>query len=407
MRTPCLAFTLCLLAVGLPRAVRAEEAIRQILILGNDRTDRGVIERAIGANPGEPIVDDALPALRQRLLNLRLFSAVEVEKRSSEEGIDLVVTVEERWTLIPIPVIGGDDSGFRVGAALVESNLFGRRKLLVTSAIYSDRKRLAFVMYRDPELIGTAAVLALDLRAEDVRRERADGFEVIDSWRDRRVEVSVRPGATVLPGLVLRLGPFLTARQSRAVGGWPAPPPVGTDFGLTADLDYDGQDLRQWFAAGLAARANLRRATPSLGSDRAFTAASGQASWTAPSFDRAAITLSVAGYLTNGDPILDAFVLGGKPGTRGFRTDGIWAERALVSTVDHQVPVWSPAWGTLTVSTFADVGVSTWRGQQTRWVAPGIGTRLYVKNVAIPATGLDFAWSIGTNRPGVTFFVGY
>jgi outer membrane protein assembly factor BamA len=402
-----LAFTLCLFAAGLPGAGGAEEPIRQITIQGNDRTDRGVIERALGVTPGAPISEDALPALRQRLLNLRLFSAVQVEKRSEEAGTDLVVTVEERWTLIPIPLLGGDDSGFRVGAALVESNLFGRRKLLVTTAIYSERKKSAFAMYRDPELLGTAAVLALDLRVEDLRRERADGFDVIDSWRDRRFEASVRPGATVLPRLVLRLGPFVTVRQSRAVDAWPAPPPVGTDLGLIADLEYDGQDLRHWYAAGLVVRASLRRATPSLGSDRAFTAASGHATWVGPSFDGAAITLSAAGYSSTGDPVLDAFVLGGKPGTRGFRTDGIWAERALTSTIDHQVPVWSPNWGTLTVSTFADAGVSTWRGQQTRWLSPGIGTRLYLRNVAIPATGLDFAWRIGANRPAVTFFVGF
>ena len=43
----------------------------------------------------------------------------------------------------------------------------------------------------------------------------------------------------------------------------------------------------------------------------------------------------------------------------------------------------------------------------TRWVAPGAGVRLYVRNVALPALGLDLAWSTAGEELAPSFFVGF
>ena len=75
--------------------------------------------------------------------------------------------------------------------------------------------------------------------------------------------------------------------------------------------------------------------------------------------------------------------------------------------MDYQRPVWRPSWGTLTVLGFVDAGVSTWAGDRTRWVAPGAGFRVYVRNVALPALGLDLAWSTAGEQVAPSFFIGF
>jgi outer membrane protein assembly factor BamA len=394
-------------SLAVPSPGGAADLLGAIDVQGNTRTAREVVVGALGVRPGDRVDDALLPVLRQRVLNLRLFREVEVTKRSSADGLVLSVDVKERWTLVPIPIVGASAGAAQVGLAVLDTNLLGRNKLLAVSAIYSSRGQSGFLYYRDPALLGSRAILATELVAENEVRERAEGFDVVHAWRDRRVDVSVRPGLQLTPRLALRAGPFALFRESRAEEGYAAPPPAGTDLGVAADVEYEGQDYRDWFNAGPLVQARVRRSLPALGSDRGFTQASAQVAWSLPVARRHAATASVAGFLADGDPVLDAFTLGGRPGSRGVLAEGLWAERAVTTTLDYQVPVWRPGWGTLAAVGFVDAGVATWAGERTRWVAPGGGVRLYVRNVALPALGLDLAWSTAGEVLAPSFFLGF
>lgn len=392
---------------GADAGADAGDAVSQIVVEGNSRTSRDVILRALDVRPGDRVADDALPALRQRVYNLRVFQSVELEKRPSDAGHVLAVTVKERWTLIPIPIVGASEGSTFGGLVLSESNLLGRQKQLALMGVFSSRGQTALVMYRDPALFGTRAVLTAEVVAENEKRERADRFDVIDAWRDRRFEASVRPGLRLTDRLSLRAGPFVLLRESRTEDAYAPPPKAGNDFGIVADLDYAGQDYRDWFEAGPFFRARFRESLPDLGSDRRFVQANAEGAWSIQGFRDHAASVSVSGHLVDGDPVLDAFALGGRPGTRGLRSGGLWVERALTATVDYQVPLWRPGWGTVTGLGFVDSGVSRWRGEDTRWVAPGAGFRLYVRNVAFPALGMDLAWSTEGESLAASFFLGF
>lgn len=398
-----------LVVAALPSVAVAAETVQEIAIEGNSRTSREVILRALGVRPGDAVEDDALPALRQRVYNLRLFREVELEvrPRSAGEGVVLAVAVQERWTLIPVPFIGASEGSVRAGLALFESNLLGRHKQLGVMGAYSSRGSAARVLYRDPAVLGSRAVLAADLVAEDAEREQADRFDVVYAWRDRRVEASVRPGVWLTRRLALRAGPFVVLRESRAEPGHAAPPRAGRDHGVAGDVEYSGQDYRGWFEAGPMLRAHLRRSLPALGSDRGFTQATALGAWSFPALRDHAASATVAGFLADGDPILDAFALGGRPGSRGLREAGLWTERAVTGTIDYQVPFWRPGWGTATALAFVDLGLATWRGDETRWVAPGAGCRVYFRNIALPAMGFDLAWSTAGRALAPSFFLGF
>lgn len=396
-----------LIVAALPAAPLAAETVQEIAVEGNARTSRDVIVRALDVRPGDTLDDAALATLRQRVLNLRLFREVEVASRPAGTGVVLTVRVEERWTLVPIPFVGASEGSLRAGLALLESNLLGRHKQLVLLGAYASTGSTARVLYRDPAVLGTRGVLALDLAAEELVREQADGFDVIYAWRDRRVEASVRPGVRIGRRLAIRAGPFLLLRESRAEEDHAPPPSAGRDLGIAADLELSGQDHRGWFEAGPLLRAYARRSLPALGSDRRFTQASAHAAWSVAALADHAASAALAGLVADGDPVLDAFALGGRPGSRGLREGGLWAERALAATLDYQVPLWRPGWGTVTALAFVDGGVAAWRGDETRWVAPGAGFRVYLRSVALPAIGLDLAWSTAGRSLAPSFFLGF
>jgi outer membrane protein assembly factor BamA len=397
-------------SIAIVSSVRADGAVDTIVgidVEGNTRTASDVVVGALEVRPGDQVDDESLTVLRQRVLNLRLFQEVEVAKQPSDGGTKLSVRVKERWTLIPIPIIGASDGAAQAGLALLETNLFGRRKLLVVSGVYSSTGQSGFLYYQDPALLGTRAILAVELVAENVVRERAEGFDVTYAFRDRRLEGSVRPGFMIGSRLSLRAGPFAALREAGQEEGHPAPPPAGNDFGLAADVEYEGHDYQDWYNAGPYVYARIRQSFPALGSDRRFTRSEAYLLWSEPVGRGHVASAGVSGFLAEGDPVLDAYRLGGRPGFRGLREDGLWAERATAATIDYQVPIWRPRWGTMSTIGFVDAGVATWSGERTTWVAPGAGIRLYVRNVALPALGLDLAWSTEGDTVAPSFFLGF
>ncbi|MEO1174524.1 MAG: POTRA domain-containing protein, partial [Myxococcota bacterium] len=118
--------------------------VDEIRLIGNARTADAVIERELGFGPGDEVNGEALASGQERVMNLQLFSRVRVG-RSTADGRNVVeVDVEERWTLIPIPLAIATGDGYRVGGFFFESNLFGRNKNLAVGGFYSPQGSSVF-----------------------------------------------------------------------------------------------------------------------------------------------------------------------------------------------------------------------------------------------------------------------
>ncbi len=78
--------------------------------------------------------DRLLNEIRQCLINSRIFHEVSVTAHERQINI----SVKERFTIIPIPLMAADSAGNRkVGFFLLESNLFGYGKLFVLGSTLS------------------------------------------------------------------------------------------------------------------------------------------------------------------------------------------------------------------------------------------------------------------------------
>jgi len=146
------------------------------------------------------------------------------------------------------------------------------------------------------------------------------------------------------------------------------------------------------------ARVSYRHALAALGADRDLFELNGlaQLAWRLAGDQSTSVTVQAA--LSEGDAVLDAVLLGGVPGTRGFERFGLWAERVAAVVVEHQVPVLRFDWGIWTLNGFAEAGWVSWRDRRESYFTPGLGFRLYLLGVAFPALGADVAWSIEDGR---------
>ncbi|WP_255203632.1 POTRA domain-containing protein [Myxococcus sp. AM011] len=365
--------------------------IERIDIQGNTRTQESVILRAMRMAPGDVLTTGDADELKRRLLNLQLFKSVEVLTRPEGQGVGLQVTVEERWTLLPIPVFSSGKGQWQAGVFAVESNLFGLRKTLVGGGMWGNRGGTLFSMYRDPSIGGSQWTSLLSFQFSKTDRERHVRDVIMDTYTDRRFDIAGTLGYQVTPELNVGAGWFSLINKPLALPEGPETPQRGEVHGVSVSAEYLGQDFHFYFNEGLVARALYREGLGVMGSSRELRQVSLFASYTLPVFGNHALTLTAQHGQTRGDAFLDAQLLGGRTGSRGFAAGTLWAEMASSATLEYQVPLWSPSMLTLTAHAFVDVGRVEWRNSLLKYVSPGVGVRTYVREVAIPAVGVELA----------------
>ncbi len=382
-----------------PAAGDAIGEVAAVRVTGNLRTRSTEILSAAVIEVGDRFEPGMAERIEPRVLNLRLFRAVDVRASSQGPRVDVAIQVEERWTLLPIPFLAGSSRGMRGGAYLLESNLFGWNKLVVLGAIYSGGEGpSAFALYRDPSVAGTRGLFRAMVRYGDLLREQYRGGERVYAYRDGRVDLSASGGYAVTPWLSLFAGGYAVPGWSEAVEDQAAPPENGAVFGWSGELELRAQDFHLYFNEGIGGRLSYRQARADLGAARDVLELSALVQVARPVFDDQSIAVTGQAWWNRGDPVLDAVLMGGLPGSRGFERLGAWAERAASAVVEHQVPVFRTWWAIWTANAFAAAGASQWRGRRDGWVTPGVGFRLYLLGVAFPALGVDAAYSLEDDR---------
>ncbi|MCF7876513.1 BamA/TamA family outer membrane protein [Candidatus Bipolaricaulota bacterium] len=104
----------------------SEGVVSEIVIKGNTRTARRVIANKLRFSEGDVLNTDELVDSRRRLLNLKYFSKVEPKPERVDDGIKVVLNVEEKGRLNSVN--GGltwSDAGLGGNLKLSTKNLFG------------------------------------------------------------------------------------------------------------------------------------------------------------------------------------------------------------------------------------------------------------------------------------------
>ncbi len=147
MRTSACLTLIALLVVG-PEPSRAQiplshpetplGIIDTVIIGGNHKTKDYVILNEMALRRGDTVTAEGMDYDRDRIYSLGLFTRVDVMYDSLEHVKFLYVDVNERWYLIPFPILGfrdGDTKRFFFGAGLMHENLGGRNQKLRTLLI--------------------------------------------------------------------------------------------------------------------------------------------------------------------------------------------------------------------------------------------------------------------------------
>lgn len=127
---------------------RGEELVNDLRIDGLKRTQPAVVERLLARFMGRRVddidLDDVDAILRQTGLFSRTEAAIQFD---GEEAPVLTVSVEEKWTILPIPMFFAGSDGIVFGGTVMDMNAFGLGDKAFLGGLYSSNASFGFASY--------------------------------------------------------------------------------------------------------------------------------------------------------------------------------------------------------------------------------------------------------------------
>lgn len=129
--------------------------LSQIAFVGNDRTERAVLHRELGFGVNQNVSIEMLEQAMQNIRDTLLFSEVSYQLFDQQGGHELVITVEEKWTTIPIIKLSSGGGINQLTLGVYDPNLFGN---YLEGGFQYERlgdTNSAVVWYKDPRLFNS------------------------------------------------------------------------------------------------------------------------------------------------------------------------------------------------------------------------------------------------------------
>lgn len=202
-------FLLLILAASLSfvSAALAAPVITAIRFEGNDTTEPRIMRQEMTIKVGEPAYPEAIERSRQAIMDLGLFKSVEARLEEAAQGQELVITVDEKYYILPLPRADADpDGSYEYGADLKFDNIAGLNQRAELKYVQhksvngtDPHRKEASLEYAYPRVAGSAydIDLRMRLRRETVEemlpigfsryeRDRYDASFSLARWLDRQ-----------------------------------------------------------------------------------------------------------------------------------------------------------------------------------------------------------------------------
>ncbi len=372
----------------------AEEApllparVTDIEYVGAKRTRPVVLDRYVSFGVGDTIGADDLERARQELRESGLFADVLVETVPADDGVAVRFVLDEKWTLVPFPFFSASGGRYRGGLVLIESNAFGFDKQIVAVGIGGNTGFSTFLLYDDPAFLGSRwqTTLATSLGTDELERTDSGGSVL---WRRDANVVAVTPrvGYRVTDALEPSVGVEFTAFDFQSKD--PRAPDPGATGAVTPSVRVAFDDRR--LGRVLFFGPEMTVETKFYGSDVSID---GEAEYSVPVAGLHRLRFRAAGGF--GDrPLLLEQDVGGSDGYRTLPSGTLFADDYATAALFADVVVLEQNWGAVTLTPFWEtVFFDTERTGRRAFYGPGGGLRVYIRQVAIPALGIDVAYNL-------------
>lgn len=372
--------------------------ITEISLEGLRRTREEVVYDLLEVEVGDPVTADLFLTIEETLIGSDLFAAVQVSGRAvTDDSVEVVIMLDEKWTLIPIPFFSTNGSTYQGGLILIETNLLGRNKQLISAGFFGNDGVRGFVAYADPSIFGSSwsASLSAGTGRNDTERLLPDET-LLRSFEYDQQRLGVNLGYNITRRA--KIGARLGYERWEIISGESLEDVQFLEPSLS--VEYDGTRPLDVLRVGPQARVSGRTVTHHSGWE---VAARGE--WAFPVATTHRFRLVGSGAIGEMPTVAERVISG--DGYRTLPFQAVSADTWGSTSAIYDLPLMSADWGALVLSHFWEFGGYTNEEVDPRlFYGPGGGFRVYIRQVAIPALGLDVAYNIPDDGLVFSFSLG-
>lgn len=279
MRLLCAALLLLLSLTA--QGEEGSATISEIQFYGNVHTKESVLLQEMSIHVGDPVDIERIEKSRQAIMNLGLFKSVLADL---EEGNILVITVVERYYVLPLPLLDVRPEGnYSYGVELRLDNLAGLNQRFKLTYEEKDsfsedipHSKEAGISYIYPRIIDTPYQLEFSSKLKRTELNWPNDMATLGHYR--------------LDSWVTQLGASRWLNDDGASRGWrygggvshlyndfvllsgtPGPYADGEALGLYLNLDYHEVDDHNFYREGRTYGVQAEVGSPLLGSDFSYS----------------------------------------------------------------------------------------------------------------------------------------
>ena len=239
-----------------------ESQVTSIEITGLKRTRESTLRRIIKVTGGAPCTGETEEEIRQNILRAGIFrtNTLETRREQTTEGCKIIIFVEDKWTLIPVPIFYASEGSFAGGLSLAELNFLGQGFMISGSFIISNKTVQAGLgtHFHDTNIITNYSrrkrsdISTYGNKDETLRKAELEGFKV-----------RIIQNFPLKYSWMLR-GNFGFRYTHVFSGEWEAAPAITGQSSFVAGIGilYKGQKIEGLYRLGLAAALNVDYITP-------------------------------------------------------------------------------------------------------------------------------------------------
>jgi outer membrane protein insertion porin family len=331
--------------------------INEILFEGNTVTHEKVLRQELVVHEGDEANSEQIEASRQAIMNLGLFKSVASRLEEDGDGRRLVFTVDERYFLLPIPLLGAraKDGNAAAGLGSVSygfdlryNNVMGlnhRLKLLYENEDFQDAEGTSRtetkIEYGIPRIIGTP--YQLNLTARKVQRNVTEFEDEVASGAYHQEDeggsfyISRWLNAEAISrGWKAGAGMSLKTRHYSAQTGSGLLYQDSKTLALNTGMSYEAVQEFPYHRQGVQYGYGLSLGVPQLGADNAFNQHEFfYRSYLPASFADSNINTQVQLKIANGT--VDAYTVDNSALLRGYESDyAVGSAMFLINLEYHQ-----------------------------------------------------------------------
>lgn len=235
-----------------------------IIIIGNEKTKESVILREMTLKQGMEATPEALEWDKGRIYSMGLFTRVEVNIVPFEGKNMLIVDVNERWYIIPLPLFGfrdGDPKKPYFGAGLLHNNFRGLNQKLFGSVVFGYNPSLA-LSFSDPWIDRDHNLFfSTGLSHSRIKNRSTLPNGVVPDFEELHYDINATVGKrfTLYHTLAINLGYRILKVTEPAPGRTVAADGVDNFLYGSIIVTYDSRNLRDYTTSGTYASASVTK----------------------------------------------------------------------------------------------------------------------------------------------------